>query len=126
MPEDRVFEGPAICISGLGHATVQYGRFLPKGNGGDSATILIPRGEMLPEELVYYAALFNCLHRWRFSFGRKGSKWRIQELDLSPVFPDTEIDAGELLSGFSMKMRERMSHHERVFLTVPSPAGEST
>lgn len=40
---DKIFTGPAICISGLGYATVQTGVFLPKGNGGDSITILIQK-----------------------------------------------------------------------------------
>ena len=41
-PDDRVFNGNLICVSGLGFATLQLGTFLPKGNGGDSATILVP------------------------------------------------------------------------------------
>ena len=71
---DKVFQGPAICISGLGHATVHLGPFLPKGNGGDSCTVLIPKENLLNNEILYYAALFNTLHGWRFSFGRKTRK----------------------------------------------------
>lgn len=77
---DKVFNGPAICVSGLGHATVQASRFLPKGNGGDSATILVPSNEMSLDELVFYAALFNLSHSWRFSFGRKANRRRIDSL----------------------------------------------
>ncbi|AJK86559.1 MULTISPECIES: restriction endonuclease subunit S [Lysinibacillus] len=84
--EDKIFSAPAICISGLGYATLQLKDFLPKGNGGDSATILIPKKEMGIEELMYYTAVFNLQHKWRFSFGRKANKRRIQNLILSPVY----------------------------------------
>lgn len=83
--DDKVFEGPAICISGLGYATVHYGFFLPKGNGGDSCTILKPKGGLNQSELLYYAALFNVLHGWRFSFGRKASRRRLEQLMLTPL-----------------------------------------
>src|SRR5574337_1366664 len=53
--DDKVFEGPIICISGLGHATVQLGKFLPKGNGGDSLTMLIPKFKMTVSELLSFA-----------------------------------------------------------------------
>jgi Type I restriction modification DNA specificity domain len=82
--DDKVFDGNVICISGLGFATSQLNRFLPKGNGGDSATILIPKIKMTLNELIYYTALFNLLHSWRFSFGRKGNKARIANLKLIP------------------------------------------
>lgn len=51
--DDRVFNGNTICVSGLGHATCQLFSYLPKGNGGDSATILIPKEEMSVEELIF-------------------------------------------------------------------------
>ncbi len=89
---DKVFEGPAICISGLGHATVHLGSFLPKGNGGDSCTVLAPKDKISKTELLYYAALFNTLHGWRFSFGRKTSKRRLESLDLSPLHNEAPID----------------------------------
>lgn len=90
--DDKVFNGPAICISGLGHATVHLGSFLPKGNGGDSCTVLMPKVEISETELLYYAALFNTLHGWRFSFGRKASKRRLEGLDLSPLHHESPID----------------------------------
>jgi hypothetical protein len=82
--DDRLFNGNVICISGLGFATLQLSQFLPKGNGGDSATILVPLENMTSTELIYYTATFNLLHNWRFSFGRKCSKNRIKDLDLIP------------------------------------------
>jgi len=89
---DKVFDGPAICISGLGHATVHLGKFLPKGNGGDSCTVLVPKNGLSNQELLYYAALFNTLHSWRFSFGRKTNKRRLENLELSPLHSDSPID----------------------------------
>ena len=78
IENDKVFEGPAICISGLGHATVHLGSFLPKGNGGDSCTILRPKTDIDVPSLLYYGALFNVIHKWRFSYGRKASKtWKV-------------------------------------------------
>ncbi len=93
--DDRVFSGPAICISGLGYATVHFSSFLPKGNGGDSCTILIPKEKRTNNELLYYAALFNTLHSWRFSFGRKTSKRRLAGLELSPLHNEVDINIEE-------------------------------
>lgn len=90
--EDKVFTGPAICISGLGHATVHLGKFLPKGNGGDSCTVLIPKIKLRNTELLYYGALINTLHGWRFSFGRKTSKRRLERLDLKPLHTESPIN----------------------------------
>jgi hypothetical protein len=90
---DRVFAGPALCVSALGQASVHLGRFLPKGNGGDSLTVLLPRQDagLGPLDLVGLAAAFNLLHRWRFSYGRKCSLARLAPLtlpaDLPPVAP---------------------------------------
>jgi len=81
---DKVFDGGVICISGLGHATLQLDRFLPKGNGGDSATLLTPKNQMSIVQLIYYTATFNLLHTWRFSFGRKANKTRIENLQMLP------------------------------------------
>ena len=89
--DDTVFEGPAICISGLGYATVHYGQFLPKGNGGDSCTILKPKDALKKSELLYYAALFNTVHGWRFSFGRKASRRRLESLQMIPLHSDAPI-----------------------------------
>jgi len=86
---DKVFEGPALSISGLGDATVQMKRFLPKGNGGDSLTICVPKKTMTAYELVGIAAAFNTLHAWRFSFGRKSSARRIALLEIPSVLPET-------------------------------------
>lgn len=90
--DDKVFAGPAICISGLGHATVHYGTFLPKGNGGDSCTILKPKGNLKKYELLYYSALFNTLHGWRFSFGRKTSRRRLENLMMTPLHNHAPIN----------------------------------
>jgi hypothetical protein len=90
---DRVFAGPAICVSALGQASVHLGAFLPKGNGGDSLTVLLPRQDAAlgPLDLIGLAAAFNLLHRWRFSYGRKCSLARLAPLalpaDLPPVAP---------------------------------------
>lgn len=86
--DDKVFAGPAICISGLGHATIQLGKFLPKGNGGDSLTILLPKKEMRVAQLISFAAVFNVQHKWRFSFGRKCSVSRLKNLEVAYPFPD--------------------------------------
>jgi hypothetical protein len=92
LERDKIFKGPAICISGLGYATVHFDSFLPKGNGGDSCTILTPIMKMSNYELFYYASLFNVLHGWRFTFGRKTSRRRIINLNLSPEYKESPID----------------------------------
>lgn len=97
MLGDKIFDrGPVLCISGLGDATVQTGKFLPKGNGGDSMTIGTPLEPMTVQELVAAAAAFNTLHAWRFSFGRKASKSRVEDLEIPLTLPTIrDIWAGE-------------------------------
>lgn len=112
---DKVIEKPAICISGLGHATVHLDPFLPKGNGGDSCTILIPKQEMTNIELLYYASLFNTLHRWRFSFGRKASKRRIEHLNLSPHYEESPIRIEEHLEKNNALMKSLLLKKEVEF-----------
>jgi len=80
--EDKVFAGPCVVISGLGYATVQRGEFLPKGNGGDSMTVLVGHKKMGLRDYLFYAAAFNLLHQWRFTYGRKTSKDRLKLLSL--------------------------------------------
>jgi hypothetical protein len=96
---DKVFKGPAIAISGLGFASVQLSEFLPKGNGGDSITVLTTKTPMSALELISCAAAFNVLHGWRFSFGRKCSIGRLKNLEIpnpplplrKPVEKDVEV-----------------------------------
>ena len=111
---DKVFEGPAICISGLGHATVHEGRFLPKGNGGDSCTILKPKEKLSYSELIYYAAMFNVLHRWRFSYGRKASKRRIEDLDISPIHTETSLDINDLIESNNDQMSNLFEQNKKL------------
>lgn len=114
--DDKVFEGPSICISGLGHATVHAGSFLPKGNGGDSCTVLHSKEATLSHtELIYYAALFNVLHKWRFSFGRKASKRRLEYLDLSPTHEETDIDLSKEIDKNNRMMLSLLKAKERAF-----------
>lgn len=112
-PDDKVFEGRSICISGLGFATLQLTDFLPKGNGGDSATILTPKQEMTINELIYYTATFNLLHNWRFSFGRKCSKDRISDLELLS-FEEYNGDFKENFHDFMDLFNERISHFRNI------------
>lgn len=83
---DKIFQKFTICISGLGFATLQIKDYLPKGNGGDAATILIPKIEMSINELLFYTAQFNSCHKWRFSFGRKCGKKRIEKLSFEKIY----------------------------------------
>lgn len=115
--EDRTFEGPALVVSGLGYATVQLGTFLPKGNGGDSLTVLTPRAEIAIEKLLRYAAAFNSLHGWRFSFGRKCSVPRLKDLELPDDPPEidelvaAQRDAAEaILEGLADRLKETIEH----------------
>ncbi|HIF9158915.1 TPA: restriction endonuclease subunit S [Photobacterium damselae] len=112
---DKVFEGPAICISGLGHATVHLGTFLPKGNGGDSCTVLIPKEELTNNELLYYAALFNTLHGWRFTFGRKTSKRRLESLELTPTHKTPPINLHQLTTDNNKLMLKLLKEKEAEF-----------
>ncbi len=110
--DDKVFEGPAVCISGLGYATVHYGQFLPKGNGGDSCTILKPKDAFKKSELLYYAALFNTLHGWRFSFGRKASRRRLESLQMTPLHADAPIQLAAEIEENNRMMEKLLEEKE--------------
>ncbi len=97
--DDKLFDGNQIAISGLGFATVQLAPFLPKGNGGDSITVLTPKKDMSFTELISFVGLFNILHKWRFSYGRKCSISRLRGLKVPHPFPEiSNILEGELES----------------------------
>ena len=113
--DDVIFEGPAICISGLGYATIHFDRFLPKGNGGDSCTVLIPKKEMSSLELLYYATLFNTLHCWRFSYGRKTSRSRISNLVLSPLYCEAPIDIKAAIDKNFNEMQKLLRKEKKKF-----------
>ena len=111
--DDKVFCGGLICVSGLGFATLQLSDFLPKGNGGDSATILIPKQPMSVNELIYYTATFNLLHNWRFSFGRKCGKERIMNLDLIP-FINYDGQFSSEFPDFMNLFNEKINHFRSI------------
>lgn len=113
LQDDKVFDGPAICVSGLGFATVHFGKFLPKGNGGDSCTVFLPIKTMDKHEILYYAALFNTLHGWRFSFGRKTSKTRLESLILSPDPKAIGIDLKLAFSDISSDLSKMLKSKEK-------------
>lgn len=106
--DDKIFRKFTICVSGLGFATLQIKDYLPKGNGGDSATILIPKTPMAFEELLFYTAQFNVIHKWRFSFGRKCSKKRIERLFFTQTF-DPKVIPDTILSNVKSKILTTMS-----------------
>jgi hypothetical protein len=62
---------------------------------------------------LYYAALFNTLHGWRFSFGRKASMRRLGSLDLTPLhdeFPkalDKETEKNNSLTSELFRTKEQ-------------------
>ncbi len=107
FPGDKIFNGFTICISGLGFATLQIKNYLPKGNGGDSATILVPINPMSFEELLFYTAQFNAIHKWRFSFGRKCSKKRVDRLSFEKGFSEILLPTG-LLDSVRSSLSERI------------------
>jgi hypothetical protein len=111
--EDKVFSEPAICISGLGYATVHFSDFLPKGNGGDSCTILIPKAKLSKSELIYYTALFNTLHGWRFSFGRKASRRHIENLKMLPLHTNAPVNISQEIDMNNNMMDKLLKEKEK-------------
>jgi hypothetical protein len=95
LDEDRVFSGPCVVISGLGFATFQTGNFLPKGNGGDSCSVLYAKEESPVSQYIALASAFNVLHKWRFSYGRKCGKNRIAKLEVPWPLPEIKQPWGE-------------------------------
>jgi len=62
--------------------------FLPKGNGGDSCTVLYAKEEFSAADYIGFASAFNALHKWRFSYGRKCGKNRIMHLEVPWPLPE--------------------------------------
>jgi hypothetical protein len=87
---DRVFRGPCVVISGLGFATVHTGVVLPKGNGGDACTVLYSLEPLSLSGYIAFAAAFNLLHKWRFSYGRKCGEGRLAELEVPWPLPEMD------------------------------------
>lgn len=104
LPEDRIFESAAICVSAFCEATVQRAPFIARGNGGSGLTILQPKSEMSEAELWAYAGYLSSRHRWKFSFGRMASKPRIEPLDIpATITPVTNQSPAALLPRLSRK-----------------------
>jgi hypothetical protein len=82
LPEDRVFETTAICVSAFCEATVQKAPFIARGNGGSGLTILRPRASLSEAQLWAYAGYLGARHRWKFSFGRMATGARIKPLEV--------------------------------------------
>ncbi|WP_156111611.1 hypothetical protein [Thalassospira australica] len=119
---DKVFTGPAICISGLGHATVHFGEFLPKGNGGDSCTILKTRQFKALPEIVYYAVLFNTTHKWRFSYGRKANIRRISGLQLPSNYEKHSLEFSETLSETNNFVLSMIKENQKIGTQQTTPS----
>jgi hypothetical protein len=122
---DKVFEGPAIAVSGLGFASVQLSEFLPKGNGGDSITVLTPKKPMTNLDLISCAAAFNVLHGWRFSFGRKCSIGRLKPLEIPfPALPLRDsVEADVMVLGTMTKaFVDRILASEQPKMVEESPS----
>jgi type I restriction enzyme M protein len=76
--EDEIMPAPSIAVNGFGYATVQLQPFIGAGNGGVYVSVLVPKDEhMSVDELVYYAAQIN-IQSWRFSYGRRAIKSRLE------------------------------------------------
>ncbi len=87
LPEDRVFDAPAICVSAFCECTVQRPPFIARGNGGSGLTVLRPKKPMSEPELWAYASHLSSRHRWKFSFGRMATRPRIAPLPLPAIIP---------------------------------------
>ncbi len=86
LDNDRVFTKKGICFSSFGEVTIQEPPFLPRGNGGSGLLVLLPRKNMVDEELYSYAAQLN-LQKWRFSFSRMAIQRRIKNIELKKYIP---------------------------------------
>ncbi len=121
LPNEKVFRTTAICVSAFCEATVQKAPFLPRGNGGSSLTVLLPKEEITEEEFYWYASCINA-NRWRFSFGRMVIGDRICDLTLKAVPNNLKISSVQKLipkklehSGNTMNIRFRLYPINRLF-----------
>jgi hypothetical protein len=118
---DKLFKGPCIIISGLGLATVHTGTVLPKGNGGDSCTVLYAKDKLSLAGHIGVAAAFNVLHNWRFSFGRKCGKTRIEGLEIPWPLPPIKT-AWEDQNDTAIKLLKTLENNLDRTLPAEQPA----
>jgi hypothetical protein len=127
---DKLFHGPCVVISGLGFASLQTGEILPKGNGGDSCTVVYSKTKMTVADYLSFAAVFNVLHKWRFSYGRKCKLSRLENLVLPWPLPkfnrawSGELGLFETLVesfGKTLNQRELADLTERVIVFDETP-----
>jgi len=92
LPKDKVFNFSGLCISAFCEATIHKPRFVARGNGGSKLTVLEPIGDLSERQLVFYAAYFNEVIRWRFSYGRMVTGERLKNMEIPN--PPSSISIG--------------------------------
>ena len=92
-----MFKKQGICLSSFCEASVPEIPFLPRGNGGSGLVVLMPKENMMEEELYFYASQLN-MFRWRFSFSRMLIGRRIENLELV-TYKKLSFEIKEKLNG---------------------------
>jgi len=122
--------GVVRYVTPLGFASLQTGEILPKGNGGDSCTVVYSKTKMTVADYLSFAAVFNVLHKWRFSYGRKCKLSRLENLVLPWPLPkfnrawSGELGLFETLVesfGKTLNQRELADLTERVIVFDETP-----
>ena len=105
--KNEIVEAPCIAVNGFGYATVQLKPFVGAGNGGVHVIALIPKKEMSVLELAYYASQIN-LQSWRFSYGRRAIKKRLNQIKLQE-FDLSVADSSAFKELFDKRIKESVS-----------------
>jgi len=105
LNKDKVFKKQGICLSSFCEASVPEIPFLPRGNGGSGLVVLMPKENMMEEELYFYASQLN-MFRWRFSFSRMLIGRRIENLELV-TYKKLSFEIKEKLNGLLPKIKKK-------------------
>ena len=83
LENETVFHKAGIAISAMSGASIQAPPFIARGSGGSGLVVLQPVKEMIPEQLLCVAAVYNCSTRWRFSWSRQITTQHIKRLSVT-------------------------------------------
>jgi len=113
LPQDKVFEFPAIVVSAFCEATLQLPPFIACGRAGNGLVVLEPLAPMTLGQMAFVAAYINRAVRWRFNWYRQTTANRLKNLSVPDDTPDLPFDVAGALPDI-----EAVDQHEWTLKTV--------
>ena len=117
VPEENTYHD-AITVAYNGRPlTAKYHPY--RFGAKDDVAVLVPRMEMTPATLLYVAAQLNNL-RWRYSYGRKCFKGKLENLKIPiPLKEDGHVDQEAIAKLSPYSLSEILPKPQKASLTLP-------